>query len=47
VAKLSLVVFSSDDWRRPAQEVSALMSLLRHDLRTELTRNVVRRILAC
>jgi undecaprenyl diphosphate synthase len=37
VAKLSLFVFSSDNWRRPAQEVSALMSLLRHYLRTELT----------
>jgi undecaprenyl diphosphate synthase len=40
VATLSLFAFSSDNWRRPAQEVSALMSLLRHYLRAELVRLV-------
>jgi undecaprenyl diphosphate synthase len=40
VATLSLFAFSSDNWRRPAQEVGALMSLLRHYLRAELARLV-------
>src|SRR4051794_13145603 len=40
VATLSLFAFSSDNWRRPEQEVSALMSLLRHYLRAELKRLV-------
>src|SRR5882672_3184237 len=40
VATLSLFAFSSDNWRRPAQEVSALMSLLREYLRAELRRLV-------
>ena len=38
VTTLSLFAFSSDNWRRPAQEVSALMALLRHYLRAELAR---------
>ena len=40
VTTLSLFAFSSDNWRRPAQEVSALMALLRHYLRAELARLV-------
>jgi undecaprenyl diphosphate synthase len=36
IATLSLFAFSSDNWRRPAQEVSALMALLRRYIRTEL-----------
>src|SRR5712691_7478712 len=40
VATLTLFAFSSDNWRRPAQEVSALMSLLRHYLRAVLHRLV-------
>src|SRR5262249_61557173 len=37
-APVTLFAFSSDNWRRPAQEVSALMALLRHYLRAELAR---------
>src|SRR6266446_10702721 len=40
VTTLTLFAFSSDNWRRPAQEVSALMSLLRYFLRAELHRLV-------
>jgi undecaprenyl diphosphate synthase len=40
IATLSLFAFSSDNWRRPAQEVSALMALLRHYLRAELAQLV-------
>jgi undecaprenyl diphosphate synthase len=40
VATLTLFAFSSDNWRRPPAEVSALMALLRHYLRTELARLV-------
>src|SRR5262245_33718150 len=40
VGTLTLFAFSSDNWRRPAQEVNALMSLLRQYLRTELARLV-------
>lgn len=40
VTALTLFAFSSDNWRRPEQEVSALWSLLRHYLRTELARLV-------
>jgi undecaprenyl diphosphate synthase len=36
VAALTLFAFSSDNWRRPEQEVRALMSLLRQYLRAEL-----------
>lgn len=36
VATLTLFAFSSDNWRRPPAEVSALMGLLRHYLRTEI-----------
>src|SRR3954471_15073337 len=36
IGTLTLFAFSSDNWRRPAQEVSALMALLRHYLRAEL-----------
>jgi undecaprenyl diphosphate synthase len=38
VGTLALFAFSSDNWRRPRQEVSALMALLRHYLRAELDR---------
>lgn len=40
VATLSLFAFSSDNWRRPSDEVSALMSLLERYLRAELARLV-------
>src|SRR5882757_2658051 len=40
VATLTLFAFSSDNWRRPRDEVSALMTLLRHYLRSELRRLV-------
>jgi undecaprenyl diphosphate synthase len=40
VGTLTLFAFSSDNWRRPPQEVSALMSLLRHYMRAELDRLV-------
>src|SRR3981189_3191590 len=40
VATLTLFAFSSDNWRRPRAEVSALMSLLRQYLRSELHRLV-------
>jgi undecaprenyl diphosphate synthase len=36
IGTLTLFAFSSDNWRRPVQEVSALMALLRHYLRAEL-----------
>ncbi len=35
---LSLFAFSTENWDRPAREVSALMSLLRRYLRTEINR---------
>jgi undecaprenyl diphosphate synthase len=40
VGTLSVFAFSSDNWRRPAGEVGALMGLLRHYLRTEVARLV-------
>ena len=33
---LSLYAFSSENWRRPAEEVSDLMGLLKHFIRTDL-----------
>ena len=36
VATLTVFAFSSDNWRRPAQEVRALMSLMNGYLRSEL-----------
>jgi undecaprenyl diphosphate synthase len=36
VTALTLFAFSSDNWRRPAPEVGALMSLLRQYLRSDL-----------
>src|SRR5215472_14577174 len=36
VTSLTLFAFSSDNWRRPREEVGALMALLRHYLRAEL-----------
>jgi undecaprenyl diphosphate synthase len=36
IAALTLFAFSSDNWRRPAPEVRALMGLLRHYLRADL-----------
>jgi undecaprenyl diphosphate synthase len=38
VTTLTLFAFSADNWRRPASEVSALMALLRHYLRSEIAR---------
>ncbi len=35
IAKLTLFAFSSDNWRRPPEEVGALMALLRRHLRAE------------
>lgn len=40
VTTLTLFAFSSDNWRRPRDEVAALMALLRRYLRTELKRFV-------
>jgi undecaprenyl diphosphate synthase len=40
VGTLTLYAFSSDNWRRPGEEVAALMALLRRYLRTELRRLV-------
>jgi undecaprenyl diphosphate synthase len=40
VATLTLFAFSSDNWRRPSEEVSALMSLLKRYLQAELARLV-------
>jgi undecaprenyl diphosphate synthase len=40
VTTLTLFAFSSDNWRRPAEEVNALMALVGHYLRTELRRLV-------
>jgi undecaprenyl diphosphate synthase len=40
VRALTLFAFSSDNWQRPNQELSALMSLLRQYLQTELRRLV-------
>jgi undecaprenyl diphosphate synthase len=40
IGTLSLYAFSSDNWRRPGAEVSALMSLLRSYLRTEVRKLV-------
>jgi undecaprenyl diphosphate synthase len=36
VTSLTLFAFSSDNWRRPREEVSALMGLLQHYLRDEI-----------
>lgn len=36
ISTLTLYAFSSENWRRPAEEVSDLMSLLRHHLLAEL-----------
>ena len=38
ITTLTLFAFSSDNWRRPRDEVAALMSLLRRYLQAELTR---------
>jgi undecaprenyl diphosphate synthase len=40
VARLTLFAFSSDNWRRPAEEVRGLMSLLRQYLAAEVARLV-------
>src|SRR3974377_575163 len=40
VTTLSAYAFSQDNWRRPAEEVSALMALLRGYLATEIARLV-------
>src|SRR5215475_13811942 len=40
IATLTLFAFSSDNWRRPRDEVAGLMSLLRRYLRAELARLV-------
>jgi undecaprenyl diphosphate synthase len=36
ITSLTLFAFSSDNWRRPREETSALMGLLRHYLRAEI-----------
>jgi undecaprenyl diphosphate synthase len=36
ITALTLYAFSADNWRRPREEVSALMRLLRHYLRAEI-----------
>src|SRR4029450_2980438 len=38
IAVLTLFAFSSDNWRRPPEEVSALMAVLRDYLRAEVAR---------
>src|SRR4029077_7490505 len=38
ITTLTLFAFSSDNWRRPRDEVGALMSLLRRYLQAELAR---------
>jgi undecaprenyl diphosphate synthase len=38
ISKLTLFAFSSDNWRRPATEVTALMGLLQTYLQTEVQR---------
>ncbi|HEY2527881.1 MAG TPA: di-trans,poly-cis-decaprenylcistransferase [Xanthobacteraceae bacterium] len=38
VMTLTLFAFSADNWRRPPEEVNALMGLLRHYLRAEIAR---------
>src|SRR5215813_4860550 len=38
ITTLTLYAFSSDNWRRPRDEVAALMSLLRRYLQAELAR---------
>ncbi|HKA81887.1 MAG TPA: polyprenyl diphosphate synthase, partial [Xanthobacteraceae bacterium] len=40
IGTLTLFAFSSDNWRRPADEVGALMALLKRYLKAELTRLV-------
>src|SRR5262245_1726054 len=40
ITTLTLFAFSSDNWRRPAEEVSALMGLLQQYIRAELKRLV-------
>jgi undecaprenyl diphosphate synthase len=36
ITSLTLFAFSSDNWRRPREEIAALMGLLRHYLRAEI-----------
>ena len=38
IGTLSLYAFSSDNWKRPSAEVTALLGLLRHFLRAEIVR---------
>jgi undecaprenyl diphosphate synthase len=40
ITTLTLFAFSSDNWRRPSEEVNALMSLLKRYLQAELARLV-------
>jgi undecaprenyl diphosphate synthase len=42
---LTLFAFSSDNWRRPASEVEALMALLAHYLERETPRCIANRVL--
>ena len=42
IATLTLFAFSSDNWRRPREEVAALMALLRRYLRSELAQLIDR-----
>ena len=41
---LTLYAFSSENWRRPAQEVSDLMGLLRHFIKTDLDEMVAENV---
>ncbi len=41
---LTLYAFSSENWRRPAEEVSDLMGLLRHFIRTDLDEMVAENV---
>src|ERR1051326_8840796 len=45
IATLTLFAFSSDNWRRPAEEVDALMRLLRSYVRAEAHRLIDSRVL--
>lgn len=40
ITTLTLFAFSSDNWRRPPAEVAAIMQLMRHYLRAEVSRLV-------
>jgi len=47
IAALTLFAFSSDNWRRPDQEVRTLMALLRHYLRADLAQLIENGVRLC